>query len=60
MGGGDQHFLRRAAAVRAGAAELAFFHHGDRKPGRSDDLGGAQPGIAGAQDQRIVLPRQLF
>ena len=28
MGGSDQHFLRRAAAVGAGAAEIALFNHG--------------------------------
>ena len=33
MTSGDQHLLRRAAAVRAGAAEIVRFDHRDRHSG---------------------------
>ena len=47
-------FFRRAAAIWAGAAEVAFLDHRHRHPGLPSRHCDAEAGIAAAQDQHIV------
>jgi len=54
MGGGDQHFLRRAAAVRAGPAEIARLDHDHLQPDRSRRHGDTEGAVAAADDQNIA------
>ena len=54
VAGGHQHLFRGAAAIWAGAAEVAFLDHRHRHPGLSGRHGDAEAGIAAAQDQHIV------
>jgi hypothetical protein len=52
---GDQHFLRRAAAVRTGAAEIALLdqrHLESRLSGRHRN---AEACIAAAEDQHVIV-----
>ena len=51
---GDQHFLRRAAAVRAGAAEIALLDQRYLEPRLSGRHGDAEAGIAAAEDQHVI------
>ena len=51
---GHQHLFRRAAAIGAGATEVAFLDHRYRHPGLSGRHCDAEAGIAAAQDQHIV------
>src|SRR5258708_5653756 len=46
VAGGDQNFLRRAAAVRAGPAEIVRFDHRDRHSSASHRTGNANAGVA--------------
>jgi hypothetical protein len=55
MGGRHEDLLRRAAAVRAGAAEIAHLDHGDGKAGRAGRNGHPHPRIAAAQDDNVVF-----
>src|SRR5208282_792456 len=49
----DQHLLRHAAAVGAGAAEQIRLDHRDREPGLPRRHGDTHPGIATAEDHDI-------
>ena len=51
---GDQHFFRRAASVRAGAAEIALLDQRHFEPRLSGWHGDAEAGIAAAEDQHII------
>jgi hypothetical protein len=51
--GRDQHFLRRAAAVRAGAAEQILLNHRHRHSGTPDRAGHAHAGIAAAENDHV-------
>src|SRR5262249_52911272 len=54
VAGGHQHLFRRAAAIWAGAAEVALLDHRHLHPGLSRRHGDAEACIAAAQDQHIV------
>ena len=54
VAGGDEHLFRRAAAVRAGAAEVALLDHRHFQPSRAGRHGDAEAGIAAAEDQHVV------
>jgi len=51
---GDQHLLRRAAAIGAGPAEVAILDEGDLEPRLSRRHGDAEAGIAAAEDQHVI------
>ena len=53
MTGGDQHLLRRAAAVRAGAAKQILLDHRDRHSGAPCWTGHADAGVAAAKNDHI-------
>ena len=55
MAGRHQHLFRRAASVRAGAAEVAGLDHRHRQAGGARRHRHAHAGVAGAQDQHIVF-----
>jgi hypothetical protein len=57
VAGGDQNFLRRAAAVRAGPAEIVRFDHRDRHSSASDRTGNANAGVAAAKYHHVEFFR---
>ena len=57
VAGGDQHLLRRAAAVRAGAAEQVGLDHRDRHAGAPDRAGDADAGVAATQNDHVEFLR---
>ncbi len=54
VAGGDQHLLRRAAAIGAGAAEIAILGERDLEPRLPRRHGDAEAGIAAAKDQDVI------
>ena len=55
LGRGDQNFFRNAAANRAGAADIAGFDHGDRPARRPRYACSPHPGIAGAENNDVII-----
>jgi hypothetical protein len=50
---GNQHFLRRAAAVRASSAEVMRFDYRDRHSSAPDRACNANTGVAAAEDHHV-------
>ena len=51
---GDQHLLRRAAAIGAGAAEIAVLDHDDLETGLARWPGDAERSVAATQDHHVI------